>query len=299
MNGNRTAPQELAVRTGLALASIATVAGLGALTVGRSNADPAPETPPEMLRYVAIGDSYSTGSNMPDPINPSCLRTASNYPHRIAKRFKNVDLHDMTCSAAQSRHASEPQLLHDGTYNPPQFDALNANTDVVTVSLGGGDGDLFGTLVNRCPAFTGPGTPCKDQLEREGIIPADIVKKMEKSMVHVLRGVKQRAPHAEVLVISYPVFAPKTDTCPQLPLAPGDYPFVRKTLKSFIRAQRHAANKTGVTFVDIEHLSMGHDICADEPWTAGKDGAPEKATPYHPYPVEQRAVANAIASYFK
>ena len=48
----------------------------------------------------------------------------------------------------------------------------------------------------------------------------------------------------------------------------------------------------GAEFVDLVEASQGHDICSDEPWVAGIRGAPKRAMGLHPYPAEQRAVAD-------
>lgn len=45
---------------------------------------------------------------------------------------------DVTCSGATTLEMTQPQTFSDGV-NPPQLDAVAADTDLVTLQIGGND----------------------------------------------------------------------------------------------------------------------------------------------------------------
>src|SRR4051794_40775956 len=56
------------------------------------------------IKYVAMGDSYSSASGVlpPDPTGVSCTRSLVNYPHDIAAAT-GAQLTDVTCGAAETK----------------------------------------------------------------------------------------------------------------------------------------------------------------------------------------------------
>jgi hypothetical protein len=55
-----------------------------------------------------------------------------------------------------------------------------------------------------------------------------------------------------------------------------------------------AARKGDAHFVDMYALSRGHEICSADPWVNGKVTDQTRALAYHPFAVEQRAVATQV-----
>ena len=118
---------------------------------------------PEPLHYVALGDSYSAGSGgwPPDPqASPLCLRTTKNYPHVIAAAV-GANLEDVTCGAAETKHFYTSQ--YPGV--PAQLDAVTAEADLVTLTIGGNDNGVFIGDIVACgtagASTLGYGSPCK------------------------------------------------------------------------------------------------------------------------------------------
>ncbi len=99
------------------------------------------------LEYVALGDSYSAGSGVlpVDPTNLLCLRSTVNYPHVIASRT-GAHLKDVTCGAAQTKDFTSSQ--YPGV--APQVNALDADTDLVTLTIGGNDNGTFINAITAC-----------------------------------------------------------------------------------------------------------------------------------------------------
>jgi hypothetical protein len=99
--------------------------------------------------YVALGDSMASGPLIPLPTGPlACGRSTENYAHELADRLGVAELRDVTCSGARTDHMTQPQSLSlldvDMGEAPPQFDALSADTTLVTLTIGGNDAGLVG-----------------------------------------------------------------------------------------------------------------------------------------------------------
>lgn len=110
--------------------SIFVLGALLALAFAASAAVAAP------LRYVALGDSYSAASGVlpVDLSAPQCLRSTRNYP-RVIAGATGAQLRDVTCGAAETNDFFESQ--YPGT--APQLDAVQADTQLVTMTIGGND----------------------------------------------------------------------------------------------------------------------------------------------------------------
>ena len=230
----------------------------------------------------------------------ACFRSLRNYPRRIAaKRLATgaaVALTDVTaCGAANTTNAELAQTTF--TYNPPQLSEVNARTDLVTVSLGLNDAG-FASLMTQCPkvAPNDPaGAPCQKSFQTPlgDLLFAGVVATGDK-VTRVLELVKDRAPHAQVMLIGYPQLVPDSGTCPELPLAVGDYAYARQFFVAVDAVMRQAARRAGVTYVDVLTASHGHDVCAgSDAWVQGASPSTRTA-PYHPFASEQRAVAAMV-----
>ena len=243
-------------RLAVVLVALATaLTSLGAL------AAPSRATTP--LRYVALGDSYSAASGVV-PLDPSasavtCLRSSRNYPHVLAARI-GAQLTDVTCGAAETKDfftAQHPDVS-------PQLDAVKPDTQLVTMTIGGNDSGVFINSILDCGqaglTTAGQGSPCKDKY---GSSFEDTIKNTTyPSLVKALKAVRAKAPRARVAILGYPWILPATTGCyPQMPVATGDVPYVRRIQTTLNDAVGRAAAATGTTYVDMNTVSEGHDAC--------------------------------------
>lgn len=248
------------------------------------------------IDYVALGDSYTAAPFVPvTTLAGGCVRSSENYPHLAAARLQVRSLADVSCSGAQTKDMTQSQLPGVA----PQLDALSRDTDLVTLSIGGNDENVFGTLVSFCPTLRASdptGAPCRAAMRVDGqdkLLSA--VRRTAVKIRTVIRQIQQRAPRAEVLVVGYPQIAPSHGTCPDLlPLADGDYRYAVEVNRALTDALRSAARRTGTTYVDVWRPSRGHDICAADPWINGAVTDPQRAAAFHPFANEQAAVAKLI-----
>jgi hypothetical protein len=79
-----------------------------------------------------------------------------------------------------------------------------------------------------------------------------------------------------------------------LPLADGDYPYAYRLVEVLVRAQKRAAVRANVEYLDVFAASRGHNMCSKDPWIAGVNPTRDDAAPLHPYPEEQELVAKLL-----
>lgn len=219
----------------------------------------------DQLTYAALGDSYAAGSGVLPTApgsHPLCLQSARNYAKVIAAST-GAALTDVTCGAAETRHFTAAQ--YPGL--APQLDAVTAETDLVTVSIGGNDNSVFATAVLACGSAglltLGFGSPCKSTWG--GHFDRQIEEKTYPAVKAALQGVHRKAPNARVAILGYPWITPAQfdRSCfAKLPIARGDVPYLRAVQAHLNDVVARAAAETGSVFVDLAAASDGRDACA-------------------------------------
>lgn len=264
---------------------------------------PGPAAPlGEGLDYVALGDSYSAGPLVgtvrADPT--VCGRSTTNYPAYLAEWLQVASYRDVSCSGAQTRDVRRPQRSFDQVVLPAQADALSADTDLVTIGLGGNDFGIFGAL-SGCAADQQAGQQAQDECRSLFADPVaasefvDKAKKVEGRLTRSLRVIAERAPDAQVVVVGYPRLMPASGTCPAAVLTPEGVSFANRVARTLNASLKGAAQKSGATFVDLTGPSTGHDVCAkSEAWINGPEVKMGEAAPFHPFLNGMRGAATAV-----
>jgi lysophospholipase L1-like esterase len=259
---------------------------------------PGPSAPPEVQRYVALGDSFSAGPLIPtSDLAGGCLRSDRNYPSLVAEDLDVADFVDVTCSAATTRDVTRAQPTFGGARIPPQLRSVTVGTDLVTIGIGGNDLGLFGTLVQTCTGLRASdpsGSPCARRLAERGPDLAAATRVISARVARALRAIRSKAPQATVLLVGYLRLVPDRGSCRRLPLARGDYAEGRRISRVLDRSLARAARLADVGFVDMYDASRGHDICADEPWVNGSNTDRDRALAYHPFAAGMRAYADEV-----
>jgi hypothetical protein len=250
--------------------------------------------------WVGLGDSYAAGPLIPnqslDPLG--CLRSDHNWAH-LAVAQLGRSLSDVSCSGATTDDMTASQSVTPGPANPPQFNALDASVQTVTVSIGGNDIG-FTSILENCVSVSPFGHPCRDQYDAGGTdqLAARIAAAAPK-VAAVIQGIHTRSPSARVLVVGYPAILPDSGSgCwPQVPLAWADVPYLRGTEKGLdtMLAQQAAAH--GAVYVDTYTPSIGKDSCTSsgtrwvEPLVPGNTAAP-----FHPNARGMAGMAPVVAA---
>ncbi|MFI9769605.1 SGNH/GDSL hydrolase family protein [Streptomyces sp. NPDC052415] len=280
----------LSLRTALA----ATVAATALSTTVVAPAVATETTEP--LEYVALGDSYAAAPLVPpiDPSNLLCARSLADYPH-IAAKALGAELTDVSCSGATADHFTTSQ--HLGT--KPQFDALTAETDVVSITIGGNDTGLVTTALGCVNLLPKPvGTSCAARNTKDGV---DTVKARidawAPKFATTLDQVRQRAPHSEVFVIGYGNYIRPGGCYPTQPIWDVDATYIQGAVDHLSAALRTTSAQNGATYVDTYSLGIGHDTCA-APADRHIEGLvpTHVATPLHPNANGSKAIGHALAA---
>ncbi|MET7568384.1 SGNH/GDSL hydrolase family protein [Streptomyces sp. NPDC005492] len=246
-------------------------------------------------QYVALGDSYTSGPYIPTQVDANCARSDQNYPSVVTADQKGTVLKDVSCGGATTAEMWKAQ----GT-NPPQLDAVQRDTDLVTVQIGGNDIG-FSTIIGTCAKLSATdltGNPCQRYYTSSGAdqLALSILNTAPK-VAKVLRAVHKKAPHARVLVVGYPDLLPDDGSgCyPSVPFAAKDFPYLRDIGKRLNLMLRLVAALNGAEYVDTYGPTVGHDMCkapADR-WIEPLQPA-SPAAPAHPNAKGEAAMAGAV-----
>ncbi|MEU6373581.1 SGNH/GDSL hydrolase family protein [Streptomyces sp. NPDC046909] len=242
------------------------------------------------LDYVAMGSSFAAGPSIP-PVQSSsgaaaCSRSGNNYASIVARDI-GARLTDVTCSGATTANI----LTTEQGSQPPQINAVNSGTDLVTVTIGGNDANYIGSAVTYSCQNSG-GTNC-GSVDRAAMSTAlgGVGQKIE----NVVNAVHARAPQARVLLVSYFTLLPDTGGCTGVPLTADQRTFERGVAARLGQAYIDAANHTGATLVRLATASHGHDMCAADPWLEKYKPASGRAT-YHANEAGMKAAAALVKS---
>lgn len=287
----------------LASAVLALGAGLG--TALPASATDSPSTAyghsVVMSPYVALGDSYSSAAGVLPTVPgspPLCSRSRLNYPHDIAFVTRPRSFTDVSCSGATTSDFSSPQ--YPGV--PAQLDAVDSSTRLVTMTIGGNDGNAFSDILGACisasaeeVATTGSiyGDPCKQKYGPT--FDAIVAGVTYPNLVAALTKVHAKAPYATVAILGYPHALPAVGvpSCyPSMPISMGDVPYVDDWAQTLNTAVEKAAADTGTRFIDMGPSSVGHDACQPfwRRWVEPFNG-PINAAPVHPNAFGEAAMA--------
>ena len=271
-------------------------AGLLVLSVAACEGDP-PDND-DVTQYVALGDSHTAAPHTPEgDLTVPCYRSDDNYPAVLAALLPDAVLDDVSCSGATTAAMTGEQDSR-GTPVPPQLDALSDETDLVTVNVGGNDEGLSVGWLNcyQLTASDPQGSPCADNNATfDGDVLLDKIPQIEDHLASVLEEVKDDAPNATIVVVTYPRVFPDQGTCKFAKVySVGDHTYINTILETLSDAMIDAAKDAGVKWVDVYAASRGHDICSKKPWVNGDSKDWTRANFLHPFPEEQAAVAKLI-----
>lgn len=262
------------------LSVLAAVLAVAAVAVGLS---PAPAGAQAPGRYVALGDSFTAGPLIPNQsLQPlGCLRSDQNYPHEVQRALGFGQFADVSCSGADTDDMTSEHGVFPGP-NPPQFNALTADTTVVTLGIGGNDIG-FGSIIENCVSLSPFGSPCRDRYTSGGVDQlAQRIAATAPDIAATIQGIRARSPQADIYVVGYPTIVPDSGSgCwPSLPIAWSDVGYIRSTHKALNAMLAQQAQANGATYVDVYTPSIGRDACRSsgtrwvEPLIPGNAAAP-------------------------
>ncbi|MDQ0797661.1 SGNH/GDSL hydrolase family protein [Streptomyces sp. B1I3] len=203
------------------------------------------------VNYVALGDSYASGTGAGDYSDALCTRSRNAYPALWAAAGEPASFTFAACGGAQI-----PDVLSD------QVDELDADTTLVSLSIGGNDSGFASTMLS-CRYSTL--AACERALSEAGEY---VVNELPDELDSLYATVRARAPHAQVVVMGYPHLYKEGGLCI------GGLTSAKRTavnqgsdlLNETIAERAEAA---GFPFVDGRTAFAGHEICTADEWISG------------------------------
>jgi lysophospholipase L1-like esterase len=266
---------------------------LAATVVTPAAASAAPE------RYVALGDSAASGPliPLPDLSMPGCFRSTSNYPKLVAARL-GLPITDVTCSGADTGDMASPQETDLGTA-APQFDALTADTTLVTLQIGGNDSGLVGLAQSCLNLLPDPwGTSCQaTNTAGGGDVYGARVASVRPKVDAVLAEIHSRAPAARVFVVGYTTYLPPNGCYPLVPVWARDANYVQAKIDQLNQVLSDAAAAGDASYVDLRTPGIGKDVCKLPLLRWVEPFIPVNlAAPLHPNLTGMLGMANVVAA---
>ncbi|WP_256841195.1 SGNH/GDSL hydrolase family protein [Ornithinimicrobium cryptoxanthini] len=235
---------------------------------------------PPSFTYDAIGDSYAAGSGAPD---------GAAYPEVLNGRMR-ISLDDFAAVPGATAGPGE------GGVNTlaEQLGALDEDTDLVTLTIGGND-IPWSQTVTVCLGLGD--VACQGAITA---VRARITSTLPGTLDAAYTQVRDVAPNAHVVVTGYAhLFSPEF----------GDYMVPGSSLLMSVPEQEEAnkaadllnatiagvvAEHDGFQFVDVTKRFDGHGANSDDPWIHGVIAPPGGA--FHPNARGYRAYATALTA---
>ncbi|MFM8237927.1 MAG: SGNH/GDSL hydrolase family protein [Actinomycetota bacterium] len=247
--------------------------------------------------HVALGDSYTAGPFIPDPIGTpvGCLRSGRSWA-RLLAASTGARLRDASCAGATVTRLGRRQIVLGGP-NPAQLARVDDDATLVTLQIGGNDLG-FGSILVRCLALWPVGSPCRNRYIRDGVDTLAVrIARLAPRIGAAIDAVRRRAPRARIVLVGYPLILPRAGNgCwPRMPFTPTDVAYLRSIHFRLERALAVQARAHRAVWVDLAGPSTGHDACAPAPqrWVEPLVPAVD-AAPVHPNATGMAAFAGIV-----
>ncbi|HET7196331.1 MAG TPA: SGNH/GDSL hydrolase family protein [Nocardioides sp.] len=215
--------------------------------------------------YVALGDSYSSGTGTRDYINDgtSCQRSTYAYPSLIAAA-RGYSLNFRACSGAKVADVTNTQLS-----------ALTASTSYVSISVGGNDAG-FADVLTECatPWWAGDCDGAIDQAQ------AFINNTLPGRLSTLFASIRSKAPSAKVVVVGYPRIFMGEDCNAGTWFSPAEMTRLNQTADLLNSRTSGQASAKGFSFANPTSRFIGHAVCDDPEWINGLSNPISES--YHP-----------------
>ena len=201
-------------------------------------------------KYVALGDSYSSGTGTgteyePKNVDP-CRRTIRSYPYLLHNAHPDWGFVNLTCHGAETADLLLSQIPN-----------LTEDTTWVTYTIGGNDAG-FAEVINECRFIETAN--CFQKIEgAQRVIEEDLPLYLES----VNNKIKLTSPNAKVLVLNYPRVFNNEDCNTATFFVEEELTRLNKTAELLGDVLKAETTKAGAnfTFLDVIPWFNGHAVC--------------------------------------
>jgi hypothetical protein len=197
--------------------------------------------PPPPKKYIALGDSYSSGVGTGSFYNEACGRSIYAYPYLLHNSHPDWTFINATCENRTTIDMIQEQLP-----------ILTADVNWITYTIGGNDAE-FENVMRECFFTNCDADITEAQTVIKDTLPArlDLVNKI----------IKEKSPNAKVIVLDYPrLFNGKSCTTA---ISESEQKRLNETAELMKTAINAAAVRAGSNFIfkDVIPIFEPHAIC--------------------------------------
>ena len=215
--------------------------------------------------YVALGDSYSSGTGTRTYLNDgtSCQRSVYAYPSLDASAL-GLALTFRACSGATVADVTNTQLS-----------ALSGSTAYVTISVGGNDAG-YANVLTECaqPSWM---SNCNGAIDNAQYV---ITYVLPGRLSTLYSSIRAKAPNARVVVVGYPRIFNGEDCNALTWFSPTEESRLNSTADLLNSKTSTVAASKGFTFVNPTTRFLGHAVCDNVEWINGLSNPISES--YHP-----------------
>jgi hypothetical protein len=222
--------------------------------------------PAAATRYVALGDSYSSGTGTRTYYDSNCQRSIYAYPYLLHNAHTDWTFVHAACAGAKT-----------GDVINTQSSSLTSDTNWVTYTIGGNDAG-FSSVITTC-AYPSWASDCNGAIDKAQ---AYITNTLPVQLDQVNNTIKSRSPSAEVIVLDYPHLFMGEDCNAGTWFSPSEETRLNQTADMLRDQLSAAATRAGANFVfrDVIPPFIGHAICDPVEWINGLSNPVGES--YHP-----------------
>lgn len=230
------------------------------------------EVSAEPLDYVALGDSFSSGTGagaydagtgFDVPPGQRCFRSFFAFP-RVLDREEGAILLDVAAGDHAACHgATVADVVSE------QFSRLTQETDIVTITIGGND-LRFSRVAGTC-AIT-PTFPCLEAVALLNRSP--VLSQLRSALVSLYQSMRVAAPNARIFVLGYPLLlSDPPGNCAGLnPIEQAVLRLFEVNLNSTIQSavlQVFQDGGSNVAYVNVQDAFVGTELCTADSFVNG------------------------------
>jgi len=217
-------------------------------------------------RYVALGDSYSSGTGTRTYYDSNCQRSVYSYPYLVHNAHPAWTFVHAACSGAKT-----------GDILNTQASSLTSGTNWVTYTIGGNDAG-FSSVITTCaePSWA---SDCDGAINNAQ---AYITNTLPGRLDLVNNKIKSLSPTAKVIVLDYPHLFMGEDCNAGTWFSPSEETRLNQTADMLKSALQAAATRAGSNFIfkDVIPPFIGHAICDSTEWLNGLSNPTSES--FHP-----------------
>lgn len=198
-------------------------------------------------KYVALGDSYSSGTGTRTFYESTCQRSIYAYPYLLHNLHPDWTFVNATCSGAKTADVLNTQV-----------NSVTADTNWVTYTIGGNDAG-FSSVITTCaqPSWA---SNCDGAINTAQ---SYITNTLPGRLDLVNNAIKSRAANAKVIVLDYPKLFNGEDCNALTWFSPSEESRLNQTAEMLRTVVSAAASRAGANFVfrDVIPSFVGHAVC--------------------------------------